>query len=712
MPPFLATDAATVAESWQYFNQRMSDMGLRDPEIIDKHGIVFCPADRVIKYGISQGLIKDRPAIIFPYLNEFGKKLDFFQARMIGGAPEYEAPLAGMDRAQFEKLQKKAYPKYLSGRQFDLYYPIFSTPWLEQTFVFITEGIPKAIRACRAGLPCLSIQGKDLYKRRGSTRFVDGLERLLLSTKLQKIIYIADSDARTNEGVKDSAVHLIGLLNGRRQSDDFASYAILPELQKDVKTGLDDYINARSPEEFLKQLDNWLQKWEGGAWAALIDKLNLKIKRVRGTTNYVDIEGHRVVSESAIAKEVQPTLASTPTLINPYSGRKLDPRSITLKNTFESDPFSNSCDGVDFWPGMSEILPDGSHNLWYDCSPEAVEGDISPFLNLIEFTIPDQYERELVIQLIAHRILYPHEISPLIIFMFGAEGTGKSNIMRCLFGAITSNEKYIHEGGLRLDYAHEDQHLFKQAVCLEEPTKSGMTNADMSAVFKLLGDSDTLHVNPKGIQGYKIRNRMLMWVNSNEHYVPATGAARRWLFVRSALEGHGELTKACREWRDGFKNEGKLPVLGGRIKYWVLSQFPSVSAYDLQVAAAKVVAKSEILDVNRPFQIVEYEEFLASLPSELVNLGAIPNDIMSMLYPYLEKRAGDMQSIRRHLSSYYPVVKTGNEQNKVYITGQDSVKSFRCTKVGVQMLLNVTNATEIYNKWARHPQLKLIKGKF
>ena len=319
MPFQPAFNPLTSAE-WAYFNRRVLEMKL-NTEGVDAHGIQYCPVERLPAYGIGgQKLYQDRPAILFPFLDEHGKKLDFYHARMIGDPPEFDAPPKGMTPEQYKKVLRDQYPRYLSGKQVDAYFPVLATGWMNQPLIFITEGIPKAIRATQGGLPCISIQGKDMFKVKGTSLLVPGLERIVKSEALKKIIYIADSDARSNEDIRAAAIHLAGILNGRRQSRDFAQVAILPDIPDREKTGLDDYLNAKSETEFFNNLSNWLSPWEGGAFFDLMDKLNQKIVWIQGTTNYFDVERRQVLSQGTAAILTQPLLSSAGSLVNPYSG--------------------------------------------------------------------------------------------------------------------------------------------------------------------------------------------------------------------------------------------------------------------------------------------------------------------------------------------------------------------------------------------------------
>jgi hypothetical protein len=113
-----------TSPEWAYYNKRVIEMKL-DSSAIDAHGIQYCPVERLPAYGIvGQKYYQNRPAILFPYLDEHGNKLDFYHARMIGNAPDFDSPPKGMTREQYQKVLADQYPRYLSGKQVDAYFPL------------------------------------------------------------------------------------------------------------------------------------------------------------------------------------------------------------------------------------------------------------------------------------------------------------------------------------------------------------------------------------------------------------------------------------------------------------------------------------------------------------------------------------------------------------------------------------------------------------
>jgi hypothetical protein len=701
----------------EYFNKRLAEMGLTTPELVDSYGILLAPHTRLADYGITAAkLVHERSAIMFPYLDHLGNKLanGMWQARLIGTYPDFVAQSAGITREEHEKLLKKRWPKYMGSKGFDLYFPRFAIPWYELKHVFITEGIPKAIRACQAGIPCLSIQGKDQFRIKNTNQFVPGLEALLENGQVEKITYVADSDAAANPDIRNSATLLVGLLNGRKMdARDFAEFLILPALPQCEKTGLDDYLNIEGTQSFAQNFVKWINPWEGGRYFELVDKLNDMLVWIRGSGNYVDRPMRQVLSSGVANTLVAPLISNAGLLVNPYNGATIRNGQGSLNNTFDKNPFRTTAQQIDFWPGMPEWVDltrsnDGEdeeslkiYNLWEDWAPRPEAGDVSPFIALLAYAVPDPLSRELLLQIVSHRIQFPEQKSPLAVFTYGGEGTGKTCIATALSRAITRNDRYIHIGGLNPTNSHEDNHLGKQFVCMEEPPE-GISKREVENLLKLYVDSDELTCNPKGVKQYKIRNRMLFWINTNEHVAPFSGAARRWLVLKSPEQANPILAKACWDWMQSTLN------FGGILRQYILDTYPNPVTYDIQQAAFKVEAKAEMIRENMDSAVVEYEDFLSEMPQELLDSGLIPTRLMNLLPPYNSKTTGQRQSFSRTLSKSYPLAWVGNSKDGKVLIADGITCTFRSTVKNVQVTTEATPLKVLYRRWESHPALRSL----
>jgi hypothetical protein len=338
------------------------------------------------------------------------------------------------------------------------------------------------------------------------------------------------------------------------------------------------------------------------------------------------------------------------------------------------------------------------YNLWYDCSPKPESGDVAPFLAYAEHTIPDAFLRDTLFMLFAHRIQKPQDISPIMVYLMGREGTGKSTIFSCLFRAVTLNEEYIHQGQLELSYTHESNHINKQCVEAEDPKKSGMTNTDIESMFKTLGSNDNLTYNPKGIQAYQVKNRGVLCISSNAHYLPASGDARRWLMIESPNGQNEQLSGACYNWM------ATCPNWQGKLRKYLIERFPDVDPREIIKRSAASGIKQEILNENRHPHLAMFEEMIAELEEELRDLKFIPSRLMSDRHPFSEMDHGQKSNLGRVLSTEYPLATIGSGTTfSVRINGKPHNTTLRSLIKHNKVIMENEQAADIYRAWYNHP---------
>jgi Domain of unknown function (DUF3854) len=121
--------------------------------------------------------------------------------------------------------------------------------------LFITEGEKKAAAACSAGFIALGLGGVWNYKTKGKDELIPDLATFIWKDRV--VFVVVDSDAARNEQVLEASDRLCALLSdaGAR-----CSLIILPEIQRGVKTGWDDYLLAKGAMGFqtlIAQATEW-----------------------------------------------------------------------------------------------------------------------------------------------------------------------------------------------------------------------------------------------------------------------------------------------------------------------------------------------------------------------------------------------------------------------------------------------------------------------
>lgn len=212
---------------------------------------------------------------------------------------------------------------------------------------------------------------------------------------------------------------------------------------------------------------------------------------------------------------------STPKFFPP-SGNK--PKA--LAQFFLDHPESKRCNYLSFRPGRPEI--DGDHlNLWTPIQIEEIEGDVTPFLEHVDYVYDGVQEAiDFTLNWLALPLQELGTKMESAIFLAGNQGTGKTiigDIIRHLHGyANTSKIK-----GEELDSQFNDYMMRATIVCVEEVClKEKWVLMDR---IKDTITSNKIRINMKHVSPYEINNVANYILNSNH----ANGLAisegdRRW----------------------------------------------------------------------------------------------------------------------------------------------------------------------------------------
>lgn len=206
---------------------------------------------------------------------------------------------------------------------------------------------------------------------------------------------------------------------------------------------------------------------------------------------------------------------------------------------------------IDFLPPPL-TCPSEVYNTWRGFAIENVNvessGDIKPFLDHID--IMTNHERKASIYLInwfAQMVQFPGRLSETAIVIQGVQGTGK-NILIEMIGEMLGHHKYGTDNALFYDTPKPDRDLFgkhsvgrcnKILVCINE-TKGKDTYGNMNELKDAI-TSTTLIVEPKGIDGFSMRNfNRFMFTTNNKNAVPIEEGDRRYVIIVCSKEKKGQ----------------------------------------------------------------------------------------------------------------------------------------------------------------------------
>lgn len=205
-------------------------------------------------------------------------------------------------------------------------------------------------------------------------------------------------------------------------------------------------------------------------------------------------------------------------------------------------------DGMCYRPGGDSIC-EHRFNMWVDPQIDPLDGKPTIFLEHMNYLIPDQREREILLDWLAWLVQHPDQKIMFAVLIVGYEGTGKSwlgYMLRKLFGdsnvAMVENEDPIGDTfngwteNKRLGFIHE---------LAPDP------KIDLVSRVKGIITESHIWVNEKYIKRHRSENQChLLAVTNHETSVRMLRSNRRWFVIRAAddpmhIGAEGEPTPEC-----------------------------------------------------------------------------------------------------------------------------------------------------------------------
>jgi hypothetical protein len=206
--------------------------------------------------------------------------------------------------------------------------------------------------------------------------------------------------------------------------------------------------------------------------------------------------------------------------------------------------------GVDFDPGQGEYFTRAGatyYNQWKGLASYGVLGDASPWLNHLHLLVPDETEREHLLNWMAFTLQHPSiKINHAVIFG-GDQGIGKDTLFNPLMRALGDHAKHIGAEALERDF---NEYLCgTKLLVLQESDYGGHREArrianKMKSV--VAAPPETLMINKKNVSQFPIRNVVSVVLPTNElDPIQITHGDRRYFVIASSLrviDGEGMTT--------------------------------------------------------------------------------------------------------------------------------------------------------------------------
>jgi len=175
-------------------------------------------------------------------------------------------------------------------------------------------------------------------------------------------------------------------------------------------------------------------------------------------------------------------------------------------------------------------------NRWRDARPKAQAGDVSLWLAHVERMVPEPFEREHLLNALAHKVQFPaHKINHAIL-MGGNHGSGKDTLFAPFFWAIggdakancslVKNEDLNSQWGYALECEVMEIAELRQAEAKDRRALENTLKPIIAAPPELL------MVNRKGLHPYMALNRVFVIAFSNERVaISLPSEDRRWFVI-------------------------------------------------------------------------------------------------------------------------------------------------------------------------------------
>jgi hypothetical protein len=179
-------------------------------------------------------------------------------------------------------------------------------------------------------------------------------------------------------------------------------------------------------------------------------------------------------------------------------------------------------------------LPYG--NRWRDARPTPKAGDVSPWLAHVERMVPEPFEREHLLNALAHKVQFPNHKINHAILMGGNHGSGKDTLFAPFFWAIggdakancslVKNEDLNSQWGYALECEVMEIAELRQAEAKDRRALENTLKPIIAAPPELL------MVNRKGMHPYMALNRVFVIAFSNERVaISLPSEDRRWFVL-------------------------------------------------------------------------------------------------------------------------------------------------------------------------------------
>lgn len=515
------------------------------PEDARRNGVYYTPNASLVASGL-----KAASGVVFPYL-------DPWTGEPMTGEPAWPPVLRvrylddpGGWGEQAAKPQRYGQP---AGTAVAAYFPpSVSWPALlddPNTALLITEGEKKALKACREGFPTIGLGG--VWNWRSAARGVAFLPELEKVAWARRNVYIVfDSDYDTNPKVCDALNALAKELHLRGAIPHMVP---LPQVEGAEKTGLDDYLVARGADALRALLSQEARPL--GSTRALF-ALNAQYVFVRAPMMVLD---QRTGDEYSPAnfKIVEGNAYYSRTVLRKDGSTSMEQASAA--EDWLTWPLRRTVRRVVFEPARPRFGDDGTFNAWTGWAVPSVEGDASPFFDLLRCvtSTSEDWVYDWCVKWFAFQIQRPGTKMFTYLGLHGiGTGTGKTLLGEMYLRPFGPHGQLIRQEDLENGFNSWAEK--KQFILGDELT--GHNQRRFADKIKGLITQNTVRINKKHVPQYDLRDcaNFMFTSNQPDAFFLENDDRRAMIIEVSSPPLPSEKYLPWREWKNGVAGPAAL----------------------------------------------------------------------------------------------------------------------------------------------------------
>lgn len=490
----------------------------------------------------------------------------------------------------------------------ELYLPPL-VPWTKvlartEQQLIITEGELKAACACKLGLPAVALGGVWSFRARHvGEPTLPVFEKMNLRGR--KMFVVFDSDALTNPDVQKAEIALCRAL----VSHGAMPYIVrLPQLEEGFKTGLDDYLSVRTPDDLLNIMGE-AEPFERGA---VLHKLNTEVAYVRNPGMIVRLADNQRMTADAFKSHAYSTW------VYPEETIGKDGTTVTKESAAAPAwlrwPSRFEVASMTYAPGAGRFTDAGELNTWPGWACEPKKGDVSLWTQLLDHVFGgNKAARTWFEQWCAYPIQHPGAKLYSAAVIWGVEhGTGKSLIgytIMEVYGKLNSGE--IDDQHLEATYNEWAEN--KQFIMADDVT-TGENKKKIADRLRSMITRREIRLNPKYVPSYTVPDCINYYFTGNHPDLFFIEDDDRRMFVWEVTA-----RKLEREFFERYDAWVHSPECGAAMFHHLLNGVDT-STFNPRAEALKTESKQEMIEDMRS-DLAGWIRRVMHQPDEILGVG-------------------------------------------------------------------------------------------